>query len=587
VSGTLELNAISGGRYQFDRSSSNATASLRSFFPLDCAAALAGGTCATGAAALGFGLLPGTTHNFHFTSEMRYWFYYQGGESFEFRGDDDVWVFVNGQLVVDLGGIHSELTGTVTLNGTNPPLEVGNVYEIALFQAERHVTQSNYKVTLSNFNVQRTSCESVCGNNVVTPDEACDLGTVNNDGDYGGCNDDCTLAPFCGDATRQPAEEECDNGANVSTYGSGGNACAPGCVLPPRCGDEVVQGAYEACDQGGDNGRGYGYCGSNCQLGPRCGDGLTQSPQEECDDVRGRVVYNGTSSSACSAECQLKCGNGVVEAGEQCDEGEDDNTGGYDNCSATCRLGPRCGDGIRQANEGEACDDGQNDGDYGECAPGCELGPRCGDGEVQDSAGERCDDGAGNVAASYGEDICTTQCQPAPYCGDRAVDVDYGEQCDDGVNDGSPGSCETDCSGWVPLPNCGDGNLDAGEQCDQGNQNGASGSTCDARCRERCGNGVVDSGEECDDGVNDGSFGTCRSDCTLANYCGDGERDPTFEQCDEGDDNQDDPYGRGLCTTGCARAPFCGDGRIQSEFGERCDGTAGCDRNRCVYNLPE
>ena len=55
-------------------------------------------------------------HNYSFTSEVRYWFEYDGGETLEFIGDDDVWVFVNGQLAVDLGGIHSASSGSVTLD---------------------------------------------------------------------------------------------------------------------------------------------------------------------------------------------------------------------------------------------------------------------------------------------------------------------------------------------------------------------------------------------------------------------------------------------------------------------------------------
>ena len=57
-------------------------------------------------------------NNFSFTSELRYPFTYQGGEVFSFSGDDDVWVFVNGILAVDLGGVHQRVTGTITLNAT-------------------------------------------------------------------------------------------------------------------------------------------------------------------------------------------------------------------------------------------------------------------------------------------------------------------------------------------------------------------------------------------------------------------------------------------------------------------------------------
>lgn len=63
------------------------------------------------------------------------------------------------------------------------------------------------------------------------------------------------------------------------------------------------------------------------------------------------------------------CGNGVVEDGEQCDDGL--HNGDYDQCAADCSgLGPHCGDGIEDL--GEECDDGNSDPLDG-CAPTCHL----------------------------------------------------------------------------------------------------------------------------------------------------------------------------------------------------------------------
>lgn len=94
-------------------------------------------------------------HNFHFTSEVRTVFRYKGGEVLDFRGDDDVFVFVNGDKAVDLGGIHNPESGSVNLDDRG--LTLGNIYEIVVFHAERNPVGSNYRLTLSGFEIERTT----------------------------------------------------------------------------------------------------------------------------------------------------------------------------------------------------------------------------------------------------------------------------------------------------------------------------------------------------------------------------------------------------------------------------------------------
>ncbi|MEM1413734.1 MAG: fibro-slime domain-containing protein [Myxococcota bacterium] len=130
-------------------------------------------------------------HNFLFTSEVRFWFEYRGGERLDFRGDDDVWVFINNRLAVDIGGVHGPIGDFVDLDTDAAALglTIGGIYEAVVFQAERHTTGSNYRLTLSNFFTGRTECVSTCGDGIVTAAEICDDG--DNDGSPGGCNPDC------------------------------------------------------------------------------------------------------------------------------------------------------------------------------------------------------------------------------------------------------------------------------------------------------------------------------------------------------------------------------------------------------------
>ena len=175
--------------------------------------------------------------NASWTTETHFFFEYQGGEEFAFSGDDDTWVFVNGHLALDLGGLHTPRTGTVKLDASSGNgkftsdlgdgdltlgLTKGGIYEIVMFQAERNECGSNFKVTFRGFNKPKSECASTCGDGVRASDEVCDDGK--NDGRYGGCMPGCKArGPRCGDGTLQEGEE-CDDGNSVND-----DTCSNGC----------------------------------------------------------------------------------------------------------------------------------------------------------------------------------------------------------------------------------------------------------------------------------------------------------------------------------------------------------------------
>jgi cysteine-rich repeat protein len=287
-----------------------------------------------------------------------------------------------------------------------------------------------------------------------------------------------------------------------------------------------------------------------------------------------------------------ECGDGVLDLGELCDDG---NTAGTDGCSAGCEVEagwvcpgepsqctPRCGDGLLRG--AEACDDG-NLSPLDGCDIDCQVEAGydcagepsvcqsvCGDGVIAVGA-EGCDD-----QNTTGGDGCSDTCVVEPgwvcwgepstcaeTCGDSTVDA--GEVCDDGNNDPCVGDCAADCSRWAHV--CGDGFTECGEACDDGNNDPCTGG-CAADCSRDanvCGDGIVECAEACDDSNTDPCTGGCAADCSRdADVCGDG-----IVECAEAcDDGNLDPC-TGGCAADCSRdANVCGDGI--AECAEPCDG---------------
>jgi cysteine-rich repeat protein len=188
------------------------------------------------------------------------------------------------------------------------------------------------------------------------------------------------------------------------------------------------------------------------------------------------------------------CGDGTVDTGEQCDDG---NTVAGDGCSATCTTESTsavCGDGKVNTDAGEQCDDGNTKSGDG-CSATCktEVAGVCGDGTV--NTGEQCDDG--NTVAGDG---CSATCQTesGAVCGDGKKD-DF-EQCDDG-NTKSGDGCSATCQNEVPGV-CGDGTVNGTEECDDGNM--VAGDGCEADCTKTKATEVV-----CPKAIPPISGGTC------------------------------------------------------------------------------
>jgi cysteine-rich repeat protein len=238
-------------------------------------------------------------------------------------------------------------------------------------------------------------------------------------------------------------------------------------------------------------------------------------PGEEETGASEETSTGAEEASSESTSDEGVCGDGVVDGGEGCDDG---NRADDDACPSgsegQCKAEAVCGDGIVR-NEAEACDDG-NDVEGDGCEKDCTVTPTatCGNGVVEGT--ENCDDGN-----TKDEDGCLGTCEMAS-CGDGVVWAGM-EGCDDGNEsdeDGCPSGAAGQCAGEAK---CGDGLLWAGmEGCDDGNESDADGCPSGevGQCAEeaRCGDGILWAGaEECDDADGD-DLDECNDDCATPRW---------------------------------------------------------------------
>ena len=295
----------------------------------------------------------------------------------------------------------------------------------------------------------------------------------------------------------------------------------------------------------------------------------------------GAAYANDASQTDADSPPTPQCGDGHVDANEQCDDG---NT-----------VTERCDYGVSECT---VCD--------ATCHYHAGVAKSCGDGQL-DTPQEACDDGnTVTEACAYGQtscSVCGGDCQmtagAVAFCGDGTINSADGEECDDGntvANDGCDASCKVEA-----VASCGNGVLDSGEQCDDSNKTNLDG--CNAACKIEsgwscpstgachtvCGDGKVVGAEVCDDGnMVDNDY--CNNTCTVSHRCGDSViQGGAGEQCDDGNTvTEACTYGQHSCTVCDATcknqagaAAYCGDGVVQASHGEECEPSLDvrCDSN--------
>ncbi|HOZ56304.1 MAG TPA: DUF4215 domain-containing protein [bacterium] len=343
------------------------------------------------------------------------------------------------------------------------------------------------------------------------------------------------------------------------------------CGSNPECGNQIIE-VGETCDDG--NTDDTDGCRNDCTF---CGDGI-KNGSEECDGEDGINAEQNCSTSCTIETPKPKCGNGKVEAGEECDDG---NTNDGDGCNSYCLWEPLtikaykvvCNTEADLPNWGLSSYPGKptiisayTASDYvglsnGKCHLEAGWDFQWGfDGVAAKQSGDfvgpagagwysfsspTSDNGvtpavatinnlegktklwvrenlkAGYIPFSNPDGDLQASTSAEIYCHKDILNFDNYDRIDN-VQLGGTYYCVAFNALKPVLPYCGDGIVNqVSEECDDGNNDNGDG--CSSTCTieqngHYCGDGKVDPGEECDDGNADNND-SCKNDCTLPNIC--------------------------------------------------------------------